>query len=213
MDGKEIRDNAYRNSIEYASEGWNPAAVVDDDQMYIDVLTGQKYHPCWFRQQLLKNQHQHHSEKEQRHQQENLQQQQQDNDNDNTGSNRGRHCSGDSGGRSGHGTTRTTVDSDHLHSNETKNETTNFAGGGGGGAAVIESMAKNVDNYCIHLDLGNGRRTRDFQYGEEQERHQQEEEEEEEEYEDEEIIVPDDDEDDEWDEWDDGDDDGYWWDG
>ena len=42
---EEIEDNAYRNRMEYAHEGREWANVVEDDDMYIDVNTGELVHP------------------------------------------------------------------------------------------------------------------------------------------------------------------------
>ena len=35
-----------RNVVEFQAEGWDWRTVVEDEDMYIDVRTGQKLHPC-----------------------------------------------------------------------------------------------------------------------------------------------------------------------
>jgi hypothetical protein len=47
-DGAEIQENAERNRIEFAAEGWDWHTVLEDDDMYVDVNTGELVHPCWF---------------------------------------------------------------------------------------------------------------------------------------------------------------------
>lgn len=37
--------NVERNAIEYASEGWKVGGVLDDEDMYLDPVTGEKIHP------------------------------------------------------------------------------------------------------------------------------------------------------------------------
>jgi hypothetical protein len=46
--GEEIQENAARNRIEFASEGWDWHTVLEDDDMYVDANTGELVHPCWF---------------------------------------------------------------------------------------------------------------------------------------------------------------------
>jgi hypothetical protein len=46
--GNEISENAERNRVEYASEGWDWHTVLEDDEMYVDANTGELVHPCWF---------------------------------------------------------------------------------------------------------------------------------------------------------------------
>eukprot|EP00531_Pseudo-nitzschia_arenysensis_P020030 CAMPEP_0116124164 /NCGR_PEP_ID=MMETSP0329-20121206/5139_1 /TAXON_ID=697910 /ORGANISM="Pseudo-nitzschia arenysensis, Strain B593" /LENGTH=137 /DNA_ID=CAMNT_0003618135 /DNA_START=300 /DNA_END=713 /DNA_ORIENTATION=- len=43
----ELRDIVDRNRCEYTFEGWESSKVLDDDDMYVDVATGEKVHPCW----------------------------------------------------------------------------------------------------------------------------------------------------------------------
>ena len=45
--GHEISENAERNRIEYASEGWDWHSVLEDDDMYVDARTGELVHPVW----------------------------------------------------------------------------------------------------------------------------------------------------------------------
>ncbi|VEU37368.1 unnamed protein product [Pseudo-nitzschia multistriata] len=45
-DGNELEDIADRNHYEYASEGSDWSKVLEDEDMYIDVDTGEKVHPC-----------------------------------------------------------------------------------------------------------------------------------------------------------------------
>jgi hypothetical protein len=37
-----------RNVVEFQAEGWDWRTVVEDEDMYIDVHTGQKLHPCHY---------------------------------------------------------------------------------------------------------------------------------------------------------------------
>eukprot|EP00537_Pseudo-nitzschia_pungens_P001790 CAMPEP_0172369916 /NCGR_PEP_ID=MMETSP1060-20121228/35197_1 /TAXON_ID=37318 /ORGANISM="Pseudo-nitzschia pungens, Strain cf. cingulata" /LENGTH=235 /DNA_ID=CAMNT_0013095007 /DNA_START=28 /DNA_END=735 /DNA_ORIENTATION=+ len=46
-DGNELQDIADRNQYEYISEGSDWNTVLEDEDMYIDVDTGEKVHPCW----------------------------------------------------------------------------------------------------------------------------------------------------------------------
>lgn len=43
----ELRDIVDRNRYEYTFEGWESSKVLEDDDMYVDVATGEKVHPCW----------------------------------------------------------------------------------------------------------------------------------------------------------------------
>jgi len=47
MDGAEIQETAERNRYEFASEGWDFHQVLEDEDMYVDAMTGQLVHPCW----------------------------------------------------------------------------------------------------------------------------------------------------------------------
>ena len=46
--GHEIAQNAQRNRVEYASEGWDWHTVLEDDDMFVDASTGELVHPIWF---------------------------------------------------------------------------------------------------------------------------------------------------------------------
>lgn len=46
-DGNELEDIADRNQYEYISEGSDWSTVLEDKDMFIDVDTGEKVHPCW----------------------------------------------------------------------------------------------------------------------------------------------------------------------
>lgn len=46
-DAGELRDIVNRNRYEYTFEGWDSSKVLDDDDMYVDIATGEKVHPCW----------------------------------------------------------------------------------------------------------------------------------------------------------------------
>ncbi len=46
-DARELRDIVDRNRYEYTFEGWESSKVIEDDDMYVDVATGEKVHPCW----------------------------------------------------------------------------------------------------------------------------------------------------------------------
>ncbi len=43
----ELRDIVDRNRYEYTFEGWESTKVLEDDDMYVDIATGEKVHPCW----------------------------------------------------------------------------------------------------------------------------------------------------------------------
>jgi hypothetical protein len=47
----EAQDNAYRNQVEFAAEGWDYQKVLEDEDMYIDAETGELVHPFWIEQQ------------------------------------------------------------------------------------------------------------------------------------------------------------------
>jgi hypothetical protein len=47
-DWEEIHENAQRNRREFAAEGWDWHTVLEDDDMYVDAITGELIHPCWF---------------------------------------------------------------------------------------------------------------------------------------------------------------------
>mmetsp|Transcript_47582 Transcript_47582/g.115919 ORF Transcript_47582/g.115919 Transcript_47582/m.115919 type:complete len:291 (+) Transcript_47582:219-1091(+) len=55
----ELNEMSRRNVVEFQAEGWNWRTVVEDEDMYIDVQTGQKLHPCHI-QQYHCDQQQHH---------------------------------------------------------------------------------------------------------------------------------------------------------
>lgn len=44
----EIHENAARNSIEFAAEGWEWRSVTEDERMYVCVATGELIHPCHY---------------------------------------------------------------------------------------------------------------------------------------------------------------------
>lgn len=44
----EIRQNAMRNRIEFAAEGWDWRKVAEDEKMHVCVLTGELIHPCHY---------------------------------------------------------------------------------------------------------------------------------------------------------------------
>lgn len=46
-DGKEIQDIADRNLYEFTSEGWDWKMVLEEEDFYVDIATGEKIHPCW----------------------------------------------------------------------------------------------------------------------------------------------------------------------
>jgi hypothetical protein len=52
MDGAEIRETAERNRYEFASEGWDFHQVLEDEDMYVDMVTGQLVHPVWVENEI-----------------------------------------------------------------------------------------------------------------------------------------------------------------
>ncbi|KAG7351970.1 hypothetical protein IV203_008018 [Nitzschia inconspicua] len=47
MNGAELQANAERNRYEFASEGWDFHQVLEDEDFYVNTVTGQLVHPCW----------------------------------------------------------------------------------------------------------------------------------------------------------------------
>jgi len=45
--GNELQETVNRNRYEFTVEGWDWNTVLEDEEMYIDVATGEKIHPCW----------------------------------------------------------------------------------------------------------------------------------------------------------------------
>jgi len=43
----ELQENAERNAVEFAAEGWNWANVIEDEGMYICSVSGELVHPAW----------------------------------------------------------------------------------------------------------------------------------------------------------------------
>jgi hypothetical protein len=52
-DTKETRSNAKRNQIEYQSEGMSWENVLEDDDMYMDINTGEAVHPVWVEYRIM----------------------------------------------------------------------------------------------------------------------------------------------------------------
>lgn len=50
-DASEIQENAERNRVEFAWEGWSWTTVLEDDEMYVDATTGELVHPVWFEEE------------------------------------------------------------------------------------------------------------------------------------------------------------------
>mmetsp|Transcript_2849 Transcript_2849/g.6058 ORF Transcript_2849/g.6058 Transcript_2849/m.6058 type:complete len:226 (-) Transcript_2849:105-782(-) len=46
-DAEEIQENAFRNQLEFQSEGMNWESVLENDEMYLDTNTGELIHPFW----------------------------------------------------------------------------------------------------------------------------------------------------------------------
>mmetsp|Transcript_24982 Transcript_24982/g.54881 ORF Transcript_24982/g.54881 Transcript_24982/m.54881 type:complete len:173 (+) Transcript_24982:144-662(+) len=46
-DPEEIKENAYRNQIEFQAEGMDWESVLENDEMYVDAKTGELIHPFW----------------------------------------------------------------------------------------------------------------------------------------------------------------------
>jgi len=45
--GTELRKIADKNRHEFSTEGWDWNNVLEDEDMYVDIATGEKVHPCW----------------------------------------------------------------------------------------------------------------------------------------------------------------------
>jgi hypothetical protein len=45
--GVELRDTVKKNRYEFTVEGWDWNQVLEDEDMFVDVATGEKVHPCW----------------------------------------------------------------------------------------------------------------------------------------------------------------------
>ena len=43
----ELQENAERNAVEFAAEGWNWRTVTEDEGMYICSASGELVHPAW----------------------------------------------------------------------------------------------------------------------------------------------------------------------
>eukprot|EP00536_Pseudo-nitzschia_multiseries_P006733 jgi/Psemu1/304325/fgenesh1_kg.146_\ len=46
-DSEEIKENAFRNQLEFQAEGMNWESVLENDDMYMDTDTGELIHPFW----------------------------------------------------------------------------------------------------------------------------------------------------------------------
>merc|ERR1739848_68998 len=44
---EEIKGNAYRNQIEFQAEGMDWQSVLENEEMYLDIKTGELIHPFW----------------------------------------------------------------------------------------------------------------------------------------------------------------------
>jgi hypothetical protein len=43
----ELQENAQRNAVEFAAEGWNWETVTEDEGMYVCLASGELVHPAW----------------------------------------------------------------------------------------------------------------------------------------------------------------------
>lgn len=57
----EIRDIVKKNRYEFTVEGWDWNLVLEDKDMYVDIATGEKVHPCWVE---LRKEHENENESE-----------------------------------------------------------------------------------------------------------------------------------------------------
>mmetsp|Transcript_52391 Transcript_52391/g.126794 ORF Transcript_52391/g.126794 Transcript_52391/m.126794 type:complete len:353 (-) Transcript_52391:226-1284(-) len=53
----EISENAARNTLEFASEGWDWRNVLEDDQLYVCLATSELVHPCHFNPSFMMPRH------------------------------------------------------------------------------------------------------------------------------------------------------------